>query len=343
MYKILNSLSREWNNYINKLPLEKRDIYLTKEYLELYESNGDGLARLFIYENEDNIAIYPFLIREIKGYNLDMQYYDIESAYGYGGPIVSDETNIEFLSKFEEEFFRYCKDYNIIAEFIRFNPYIKNEKIFKKNIDVVKNRTTIYLNLEKNIDDIWKDDIKSKNRNMIRKAEKAGLYVEIKNDYFTFKEIYEATMEKVLADGYYYFKDLYYDNMKKNPNYIMINVKLEETTIASAIFMDYENYFHYHLAGSKKEYLKWAPNNLLLWEAIKYANKNGNKLFHFGGGITNSSEDNLFKFKSSFSKEKLNFYIGKRVHNEEIYNFLISKWEEKHNKEASILLQYRMI
>ena len=341
MYKILNSASIEWNDFIEKLPLEKRDIYLTREYLELYETNGDGLSRLFIYEEEDNIAIYPFLIREIQGYGLDKTYYDMESAYGYGGPIVSNEMNSKFLSNFEEEFFKYCKEYNIVAEFIRFNPYIKNQEIFTKNISVIKNRTTVCLNLDKSIDDIWKDDINSKNRNMIRKAEKNALSVEIKNDYSTFKEIYEETMGKVSADGYYYFKHSYYDNMEKDSNYIMFNVKLEEETVASAIFMEYGDYFHYHLAGSKRDYLKLAPNNLLLWEAIKYANKNGHKLFHFGGGLTNSPEDNLFKFKSSFSKDSLDFYIGKRVHNEEVYKFLINKWEEKHNKKASILLQYR--
>ena len=104
--------------------------------------------------------------------------------------------------------------------------------------------------------------------------------------------------------------------MEQNHNYVMLNVKFQDETVASAIFMAYNNYFHYHLAGSKKEYLKFAPNNLLLWEAIKYANEKGHKIFHFGGGLTNNTEDNLFKFKSSFSKKYLNFYIGKRVHNE---------------------------
>ncbi|SHK17242.1 Acetyltransferase (GNAT) domain-containing protein [Clostridium cavendishii DSM 21758] len=343
MYKILNSDAIEWNKYIEKLPFEKRDIYFTREYLKLYEINGDGTAKLFVYEEDKNIAIYPFLIREIEGYSLDNTYYDMESAYGYGGPVVSNENDNKFLQNFERIFIQYCNDNNIIAEFIRFNPCIKNEKIFTNNIAVIKNRTTVSLNLNKTIDDIWKNDIKSKNRNMIRKAEKNGLYVEIKNDYSTFKEIYEETMGKVSAYEYYYFKPSYYDNMENDKNYIMLNVKLEDKIIASAIFMKYGEYFHYHLAGSRKEYLGFAPNNLLLWEAIKYANQNGYKLFHFGGGLTNSLEDNLFKFKSSFSNDSLEFYIGKRIHNVEIYNFLINKWEEGHNRKASILLQYREV
>lgn len=105
--------------------------------------------------------------------------------------------------------------------------------------------------------------------------------------------------------------------------------------------MGHGDYFHYHLAGSLKETLKFAPNNLLLWEAIKYAHEKGYKRMHFGGGLTNSMDDNLFRFKSSFSKERADFYIGKRVHNEEVYDYLIGKWEEKNNKKKKLFLQYK--
>ena len=68
MYKLLSSECLEWNSYIEKLPLNKKDIYFTREYLRLYENNGDGSAKLFVYEEADNIVIYPFLINKIEGY-----------------------------------------------------------------------------------------------------------------------------------------------------------------------------------------------------------------------------------------------------------------------------------
>lgn len=341
MYIVLDSNCIEWDSYIDRLSKEKRDIYFTREYMKLYENNGDGAAKLFIYEEKGDFVIYPFLMNKIEGYNLNRDYYDIQTAYGYGGPISSTD-EYEFLQKFENEFLNFCKKSNIVAEFIRFHPCIRNQGVFNKNIAVFENRTTVALNVGKTLDEIWQDDIKSKNRNMIRKAEKIGLSVEIYNDYNIFKNIYEETMVKVDADGYYYFKDEYYNTMQQDENYKMFNVKYQSEIIASAIFMSYGEYFHYHLAGSKKEYLKFAPNNLLLWEAIKYANEKGKKIFHFGGGLTNSLEDNLFKFKSSFSKEYLKFYIGKRVHDEKIYSYLIDEWKKRNNKKASILLQYRL-
>lgn len=339
MYIVLDSNSDKWNHHLFNHTNNLKDIYYTSDYCKLYEQNGDGKAKLFVYKKENNTAIYPFMLNEIDEYDLDKKYYDIESAYGYGGP-VTDSYDEMFLSDFENAFLKYCRESNIVAEFIRFHPLIKNEEIFSKNINILHNRITVYLDLTKGEDRIWNEDIKSKNRNMIRKAEKSGLTIEISNDYKIFESIYCKTMNKVQANNYYYFDEKYYKGMN-NDNYILLNVKKEKSIIASAIFMKYGDYFHYHLSGSIEEYLKFAPNNLLLWEAIKLACKSGSKWFHFGGGLSDSLDDNLFKFKSSFSKDTADFYIGKRIHNYNIYSYLIDQWEKKNNKSAKLFLQYK--
>lgn len=340
MFVVLDSNSDEWNNYLLYFNKNLQDIYYTSDYYKLCEQNGDGKAKLFVYKEENNIAIYPFMLNTIKNYDLDEKYYDIESAYGYGGPVTNSyEKN--FLNNFENSFLEYSSQNNIIAEFIRFHPLQKNNNIFNKNIEILHNRVIVYLDLTKGVNRIWNEDIKSKNRNMIRKAEKSGLIVEVSRDYEVFKHIYCKTMNKVEADNYYYFDEKYYQQMKDSNNYILLNVRKENTIIASAIFMKYGKYFHYHLSGSLKEYLKFAPNNLLLWEAIKLSCESGAKWFHFGGGLSDSLDDNLFKFKSNFSKNTADFYIGKRIHNKEFYDYLIDEWEQKNNKKAKLLLQYR--
>lgn len=340
MYIVLDSNSVEWEKYLSDMNKNLQDIYYTSDYCRLYEENGDGKAKLFVYKEGKNMALYPFMLNEIKDSSLSTKFYDIESAYGYGGPI-TNSYNKKFLNNFENEFIRFCIKSNVVAEFIRFNPLIKNENIFSKNIDISHNRTTVYLDLSKGIDRIWQEDIKSKNRNMIRKAQKNELTVEISQDFEGFKNIYCETMDKVNASDYYYFNEKYFNQMKNNKNYILLNVKKGKITISSAIFMHYNDYFHYHLSGSLKEYLKFSPNNLILWEAIILACKNNAKMFHFGGGINNTLDDNLFKFKSGFSKNTSNFYIGKRIHNNEVYEYLINKWEEKNNIKAKLFLQYK--
>lgn len=337
---IIDCGSIAWDEYVKKMPIEKQDIYFSRQYYLMEEEQEKGSGKLFVYEENGKIGIYPFILRKIDTDILEKDYYDIETAYGYGGPLlnVDDDT---FAQKFEDEFLKFCMENNIVAEFVRFHPLLENHTVFQNNISVIENRTTVWLDLEKSEEEIWMHEVSTQNRNTIRKCIKNGLSVEKSNDYSEFVEIYNATMDKVGAGDFYYFDDDYYKKISESDAYTLLKVVSQDETIAAAIFIGYGEYFHYHLAGSKKECLKLAPNNLLLWEAIKFGKKNGYKKMHFGGGLTNSEEDNLYRFKKKYSSTVAKFYIGKRVHNKEVYDKLIRAWEEKNNAKATLLLQYR--
>lgn len=339
MIKILDNSSTQWNDYINKMPEFTRDIYFTKEYCALSLDDNSKNIKLFIYQKEENLALYPFLITNVFSYNSKF-YYDIETPYGYGGPI-SNTDNKLFLKEFEDEFSLYCMSNNIIAEFIRFHPLISNQDIFKENIIIEKNRLTTFINLNRPIDEIWKTDISSKNRNVIRKALNSGLKVSIDKNISKFKDIYFLTMKRLNANKDYYFSDEYFEKLSKL-DIVCISIQKDDLTIASAIFLKHKNFFHYHLSGSLSKYLKYAPNNLLLWSAIKYANEHGFSKFHFGGGLSSDTRDKLFKFKKSFCSNTADFYIGKRIHNKKIYDLLIDTWEKKNQKKKNLFLQYKL-
>ena len=284
--------------------------------------------------------MYPFMLNKIENNTLSENYYDIESVYGYTGPITN--CNEEgFLQDFEGEFLKYCKESNIVAEFIRFHPLIGNEAYFKKGVRVLKNRNTIYIDLNQDIEEIWADDVVSKNRNVIRKGQNSGLKLEISKDFKAFINIYESTMDKVNADKFYYFQDEYFKSMKNDEDYVLLKVVKEDVLISGGVFMRYGQFFHYHLGASLKEYLNYSPNNFLLWEAIKYGKDIGAKYFHLGGGLSDSEDDKLYKFKKSFSSKRSEFCIGKRIHNTGVYEQLIKEWEQKNNKKAKLFLQYK--
>lgn len=341
MFIVLDTDDKRWDEYVNRFPKEKIDIYYYSDYYKLYEANNEGIGKIFIYEKYEKIALYPFLLREITGYDLDRKYYDIETAYGYGGPLANCYEE-EFLSEFEESFLKYCKEQDIVAEFIRFNCLFNNHNIFKKNINVSFNRNTVLVDLTKDIEGIWNNQISSKNRNMIKKAIKSNLHINFDKNIGSFKSIYESTMNKVNASRYYYFSDSYYEFLC-NINSININILYDNVIISSAIFLYDKNFIHYHLSGSIQEYLNYSPNNLMLWEIIKYAKNSGFKFLHLGGGKTSDIKDSLFKFKRAFSNNILEFYVGTRIHNNDVYEKLIDLWSKKNlDKEAKFFLQYRM-
>lgn len=344
--KCYTTKDMKWNEQIKKLPIEKQDIYYMREYALLCEHDGHSEAVLFSVEKGENIGIYVFIKTKIEQWHGEDDYYDIETPYGYGGPVVSMDDQL-FEEIFEKLFIQYCRENNIIAEFVRFHPLFKNHTVFKKNIEVLANRTTVSLDLTLSEEEIWMKQIGKQNRNTIRKAAKNGLVVEETRDDTEFRKLYENTMHKVGAEQFYYFDDSYYRRLWNNQEIVLLQVKKieeqggQDDVLAAAFFMGCGEYFHYHLAGSKKEYLKLAPNNLLLWEAIRYGKRHGYKKMHFGGGLTNEETDSLFQFKKKFSRDTNIFYIGKRVHNYEVYSALVNEWERKTGRKSPVLLCYR--
>ena len=349
-FKILDlSQKQEWNNYISKLPIDQQDIYYTPEYYSLYEANGDGKARCFVFEKDGEIALYPFLINSVNelGYDLDKEYYDIQGAYGYNG-VVASTYDDKFIEKFYEVFSGFCTNQNIIAEFTRFHPILENYKFSKFFTNVIHYMKTVYLNLEKSYKDIWDTQYSSKNRNKIRKGRKS-LYCTISQNTAHlegFKKTYNETMQKIGADSYYYFTDEYYNSLIFGNNHI-INVydNSTEELQASMILMIHNDYAHYHLSGRDSNCRNNAVNNYMLDGAVKFAINKGCKFFHFGGGTTNDEKNTLLKFKSDFSKENARFYIGKKIHNKKIYEEVVKQWENKlqGNTKSNLLLKYREI
>ncbi|MBP6532885.1 MAG: hypothetical protein KA285_06345, partial [Bacteroidia bacterium] len=52
-----------WDDFYDQLPAELRDINYSFDYNFLFEKNGDGEIRLFVFQKDNEIYFYPFLIR----------------------------------------------------------------------------------------------------------------------------------------------------------------------------------------------------------------------------------------------------------------------------------------
>jgi len=353
-FKILTlNDSEEWNNLLAKLPAEQQDIYYTPEYYSLYENYGDGKAMCFVFEKDGDIALYPFLINSVNalGYDLDKEYFDIQGAYGYNG-VVSSSYEPSFIKEFYSEFNSFFSQESIIAEFSRFHPLLGNQEFSKNHMQNAFDRETVAINLQQTYSTIWSREYSSKNRNKIRKANKINYSSRIivqpsKQEVNQFISIYKSNMKMVGADEYYYFnKNFFYNIFSHLRKYVLL-INIEDNSgqvVCSSIFLHYGIFFHYHLSGRTVD-ADNSVNNFLLDEAVKYSKGLGAKIFHFGGGRSGAPDDSLLKFKSNFSKDRLPFYIGKKIYNPDIYNKVIRNWEmkypEKTEKYKNYLLKYR--
>lgn len=306
-----------------------KDIYFTKEYGLIYEKNNEGDLKQYCFKSDKGKVIYNFLKRKID-ISKHKEIFDITTPYGYGGPLFIEyrEEDLEMLiEEFKNDFQQYCKINNIISEFVRFHPLIENHKKMNLYMDISNIRETICMELESE-EHIWKN-ISSKCRNMIRKAQKNNVEViisENKDDLYEFIEIYTNTMIKNNALDYYFFDKEFFENTYEllKGNIKIFKAIYDNKCISSALIMSYGEYIHYHFSGSDINYSKIAANNLLLYEVAMWGLRNGFKYFHLGGGYSGNN-DSLFKFKKSFAKnENRKFYIGKKIHNQKIYDELVN-------------------
>lgn len=334
MHKLFSLLEKkEWNVYLSNLPIEVQDIYFLPEYYSLYQDYGDGEALCFVFEKDGDIALYPFLKNPIRhlGYKLDKEYYDLQGAYGYNG-LVSSTDDAVFIAEFWKEFDSWCQENDVVAEFMRFHPLLNNQRLASPKMKTFFSRHTVCLDLSLSLDEIWMQQFSSKNRNMIRKAEKEGVTIVESDDYETFRKLYDSTMTNLNAENYYFFPQSYYDEYKESfrDNSILCFAMFDGKVIAGSMFMFSPYYAHYHLSARDRAFSKYAANNLILWYGVQKAKERGCKWFHFGGGTTGEESDSLLLFKQNFSKTKTDFWIGKRVHNQVIYDSIVEQWKEMH-------------
>lgn len=321
--------STEWDSIVRSF--EEYDTYWLSGYVKAFEIHGDGKAMLFYYFSESVRGINVVMKRDISECEFfkrkidKNQFFDFSSPYGYGGWLLEgNDDKSELFSEYEN----WCKDNNIISEFVRFHPVIKNNKFCEEGYDITELGKTVSIDLSSS-ETIW-NNFTSKNRNMIRKAQKNGVrifngrYPELYNE---FKKIYDQTMDKDNADFYYYFSERFYESLESDLPYNaqVFFAEYDKKIIASAIMLASNGYMNYHLSGSLKEFSGLAPTNLLLYEASLWGNANGYKNLYLGGGV-GSGEDSLFKFKKSFYRgENLNsFFIGKKIFDVEKYEMLLN-------------------
>lgn len=340
-------ITKNWNNYLKSFPPEMQDVYFTEEYVKLYENEKDT-AECFVYLADKKVFLFPYLKRQIN--LLQGEYYDFETPYGYGGPLSNTDDNSfmeDALESMKEEFIAG----NFVCGFIRFHPLLENQTQVANSgfINTINDRKTVYIDLKQSVDRIWEDQIHSKHRNAIRKAEVSSLKFEIDLSFKNldkFIELYEGTMTALGADSFYYFDKSYYENLihKLGDNAFLGVVKKDSQIISSAIFFRYGLYGHYHLAGSDVESLALCPNNYLIYSVMKYLREQGVKLFHLGGGTSSDSDNGLYKFKKRFSTNEKNFYIGKVVFDQDMYLKLCKDWQLLHPEKKqlrNLLLCYR--
>lgn len=344
MYQIYESADSRWDEIVKSF--ENYDVYYLSGYVKAFELNGDGKACLFYCECGNTKAINVFMKRDVAecehfaGKLEEGIYWDIVTPYGYGGFLIEGNEYDAVLACFQ----KFCKEQGIICEFVRFHPLLENWKGLESYYDIQLMGNTVCMDTRSEAI-VWKN-LTSKNRNMVRKAQKSGLRTYWGRNpqlILSFMEIYNQTMERDCASDYYFFKEAFYESVLEDlkQDAMWFYTMIEGEIASIAIFMFSNGNMHYHLSASRKEYQSLAPGNLMLYEAALWACNHGYKQLHMGGGV-GSKEDSLYKFKKAFNREAdKQFAIGRKIFDREKYDSLVRMRFGKEETAGSYFPLYR--
>lgn len=310
-----DALVRTFSNY---------DVYYISGYVKAFQLHGDGEPLLFYGEADGVRGINVVMNRDIAADPPHADtYFDFATPYGYGGWLLEGTGDpAPIFADYE----CWCGKHGIVSEFVRYHPVLKNHARMETAYEVTALGGTIAMDLT-SPETIWAN-LSSKNRNVIRKAQKNNvrIYSGRSPELFEiFREIYNATMDKDNAADYYYFAPSFYESVCKDlpHNSQIFYAQLPDgRVIASSIMLWANERMNYHLSGSRREYQSLAPTNLLLYEAALWGCEAGCKTLHLGGGV-GSGEDSLFAFKKSFFRgEPCRYHIGRKIFDAEKYSVL---------------------
>lgn len=350
MFKICEVNDREWDSFIKEIGCN--DIYYDRAYYSALSEYVNSPIFLLAYKNGSAAICKVVQVNDISDFKYfsgkipSGKYYDLETPYGYGGTY-SQNATAEDEKEFFEEVNKWANENNIVSEFIRYNPLLENQNLNDSKTKVIRMKSTVAIDLTQ--DDLFQE-LSSKNRNMVRKAIKSGVKIEAQNlqnqDVLKteFMRLYKETMDRNNAEDFYHFTEEYFSQFFKDMHgkYFILSAKYEDKIIATSIFMFDDKNMHYYLSGADRNYMNLAPNNLLLYKAAEIGKEMGLKSFHLGGGV--SDNDALFSFKKSFNQNGiLDFYIGRVVYNEKIFQKLVEIRSKSPNFEMDkpFLIKYR--
>lgn len=324
-----------WDAAVAAYP--NRDVYYLSGYQKAFELIGDGQPILLEWRGDNGVsAICALMLRNIAadsrfaGKLGAAEWFDATTPYGYGGFIFNRNLEGEELEAAGTRLLADLREWgqrnNIVSIVMRMHPVLRNAAEAEAFMDVLHLGRTITLDLAS--EEVINANIISKNRNMIRKAEKSGVVIKHGKGMDlldTFKTIYEETMQRDHAADYYYFPRAFYESICTDlaDNHEIFYAEHEGRIISMAIMIYAGECLNYHLSGTLTDFRHLAAGNLLLKTAAEWGCRNGLKTFHLGGGV-GAGEDSLYKFKAAFNRNSnTEFALGRLILAPERYRQLV--------------------
>ena len=321
----LDERAAEWDALLERLAPRQRDIYFLSSWLLLWQGHGDGRAMAAVYQDGAGLILYPFLLRELCTVPVlgdeFAGHFDIQTPFGFGGPLVEHHTSDDAMTAFRAAFGAWCREHQVVSESVHFHPLLDTRLSFERHMEVEEVGQVVWCRFDRGACRVG-DQLNQTARRNVRYARDGGLSCRVETG----------------ADAYRRFGELYLDNAARRRaplterfdaehflalrdalggEQALFGVRLQDELVAGALFLRGAEFAHFHVMAADRRVASLRPANLVFFEALQWARGLGVSAICLGGG--DRGDDELLRFKAGFAPLRAPSFVGHVIHLPQAY------------------------
>ena len=311
-----------WDELVDASPTP--DVYFRTGYCAAYEAAGEG--RLVALRA--GTALFPLLLRELP-YGEDG--FDAVTPFGYGGILpLAERAN---LRADVEALRAWCATNGVVSCLLRLHPLLPAlEGVFELGwVERREHGPTSAVELARVAGGRLAGMSKGRKADLnVARRELEVSWAAGEGALERFRAVYDETMVRLGASGYYLFPAEYYRALEGGlgDRLGVALARRADEVVGGALFLaDAVGAFaHYHLSGATDAGRKLKAGTLLVHEGATWAAERGCEVLHLGGGATGA--DSLYAFKRSFGGEEHTYSLAAFVADADRYRALVARRAE---------------
>lgn len=255
----------------------------TWEWGEFRKKTGVKVLRLARFEGEEMVEEAEITFHPIPKLPWTVGYWPkegIPSAEMMKSVIVEARKRKAILVKMEPNIIRDKDTSEKLIELQKQFKIVEGKPMFTK--------FTFWLDLTKSEDELL-SGMKQKTRYNTRLAEKKGVKIVEDNSVEAFEEYWKLTSETTRRQGFYAhtkrYHQLMFETLQPSGIAHLFKATHEGKTLATWIVFIVNGVAYYPYGASTRDDKNVFASNLMMWEVIKWAKKNGCKLFDMWGSL----------------------------------------------------------
>lgn len=299
----------EYEEYI--LKKENSLIYASFNYKKLLEQLLNDESYYLIARKDNRIVgVLPCFLKENKKYG---NVVNSLPFYGSLGAFIYDNQDVR--EEIRTVYYQLLRELHCVASTMITSPFEKEMAWYRKNINPqfiderIGQITFFPMSGEKKSEDLL-HAIDGKTRNIVRKAQKSGVIVEVDNSLDSMNFLYQQHVEGMKKVGGLAKKKKFFELIpklfKQGTEYNIYIAKLGNQRIAACLLLYYNGTVEYFVPVTAEGYRIYQPLSLIIFEAMKDAMFKGFNKWNWGG--TWLTQTGVYDFKRKWNTSNMPYY-----------------------------------